>query len=691
MLDVLLLAASLASSDTTIVPLPEIVVSATRVAKRSEEIPNATVVIRGEDLRRRGVHTFAEAIEDVVGVDSGEGSDNGSRLPNVGMWGLKEFDALLITYDGVPVGGPFSPSLAQIPVEDLDRIEIVKGPQGTLYGVSAFAGMIQAFSRSGEEDRGHLTAGGGSFGSGNGSFGWGREVGHGTDLRLTGIYRHSDGWQDRTQSEIGRAGLSLGHALGKARLTLDLSALRDRQDWGTPLPFDGDAPAPELSRDRSYAVGDAVQQHEVFGVNTRLSYPLSSAHRLENTLAFTRDDQRSIQSFPGEIAGDTLVSEGVKLEPREATLYEDLRLLSRLHAGGEHEAVLGAALTWGRTTAEGIGFDFDQLLSEYPNIPSSNQIPVGDHRAFADRRTFFGLYAHDSWTPVWRVTLAGGARWDATSEKLHAQGQEVGDSLVSTDDERSDGAGSGDVSVLVRTIRESAGALQAANLYASWRTSFKPAAPNLTEAEDAEILEPERTRSWEAGAKIRALDRLAFNLSFFDMTFDNMVVAVVGTGGEPALTNAGKQRFKGEEADLRWSFAPGVALGLGYAHHDARFVHFTTVDEDGFLDASGNMLELVPRHLFNIRLDYASAKGPGAFAAARYQGKRPLDRDNLDFLEASTEWDAGVSYRRSPWMVTIVGRNLGDDRHVVTESEIGDSEFYIAAPRRFEVEATIRF
>jgi len=437
-------------------------------------------------------------------------------------------------------------------------------------------------------------------------------------------------------------------------------------------------------------VGDAVQQHEAFGANSRLSYPLSSADLLENTLAFTRDDQRSIRSFPGAIVGDTLVSEGVKLEPKETTVYEDLRLLSKFQAAGGHEAVLGAALTWGRTTATGIGFDFDQLLSAYPSVPPSDQIPVGDHRAFADRRTFFGLYAHDSWTPIRRVTLAGGARWDATSEKLHAQGQEMGDTQVSADDKRNDSAGSGDVSLLVRALPESSGQLEAVNFYGSWRTSFKPAAPNLTEAEGAEILEPERTRSWEAGAKIRALRRLAFNLSVFDMTFRNMVVAVSGTGGEPELTNAGEQRFKGEEADLHWAMGGGVSLGLAYAHHDARFVHFTTVDESGFLDVSGNMLELVPRHLLNARLDYAATEGPGGFVAVRHQGERPLDRDNLDFLDAFTEWDAGVSYHRGPWMLTIVGRNLGDDRHVTTESEIGDSEFYIAPPRRFEMEATIR-
>ena len=449
-----------------------------------------------------------------------------------------------------------------------------------------------------------------------------------------------------------------------------------------------------MARDRNYAVTGALVEHQVLGATTRLSFPLSSAHRLENTLALTRDRQNSIRSFPGEISGDTLVSEGVAIEPIETSLYEDARLISRFRAGGDHELVTGAALTWGRTTATGIGFDFDQLLSQYPAIPAVDQIPVGDNRSFRDRRTFFGAYAHDAWTPSWRLALAGGGRYDATSEVLHAQAQEVGGPLEVADDSRSDHAFSGDGSLLVRMVREGSPGLDAANLYGSFRGSFKPAAPNLAEAEGAEILEPERTRSWEAGVKLRALKQLSLNASFFDMTFKNMVVSDLGPGGGPELINAGEQRFKGEEVDVAWApqALPGASVSVGYAHHDARFVHFTFVTPDSqFRDVSGNMLELVPRQLVNARLAYHSRSGPGGFAALRYQGRRPFNRRNTFFAEPYTEWDAGLSFDRARWMVSAVGRNLGDDRHVTGESEIGDSQFYVAAPRRFSAEVAYRF
>jgi iron complex outermembrane recepter protein len=674
-----------------------IVVSATRTPKDPAEVPNAVSIVSGEELRRRGTRTLAQALQDVVGIDTGEGSDNGTRFPNIGMWGLKEFDALLITLDGIPVGGPFNPNLAHVPIEDIERIEFVKGPQGTLYGVSAFAGMIQIFTRDKEEAHWHATAGGGSFGNGHGSLGYQVPLSNDYSLRLGGSYSHAEGWQDRTPSDIGRGSATLLGPLAGGNFTLEVLGLTDHQDWGSPLPFDAGELVPGFELDRNYAIKDAEVEHKMFGAITHYSRPVSSMHKLENTLGFTQDNQRFLRSFPGEIAGDTVTSEGVLLEPKETTVYEDLRLISHFAMAGDHELVSGVALTWGKTTADGKGFDFEQLLSEYPNIPSSSDEPVGDLRSFKDDRTFFGAYLHDSWTLHPRLTLAGGGRYDATHEKLHAQAQEQDgvSPLEVADDEANEGEFSGDISALIRLMPEgTTSKFQTANLYGSWRTSFKPAAPNLTEAEGAEILDPETTHSWEVGLKARFYENFTLNLSSFDMTFNNMVVSILGPTLEPEFTNAGEQRFKGSEVELGYAppAFPGTSLSLGYAYHDPRFVHFTFVTPDGeFRDVSGNNLELAPKDLIHTKLAFAAPQGPGAFVAIRYQGERFFNRRNTFTTPAYTEWDAGLSFERGPWMLAVIGRNLSDDRHPVTESEIGDSQFYMSPPRNVHAELTLRY
>jgi outer membrane receptor protein involved in Fe transport len=169
---------------------------------------------------------------------------------------------------------------------------------------------------------------------------------------------------------------------------------------------------------------------------------------------------------------------------------------------------------------------------------------------------------------------------------------------------------------------------------------------------------------------------------------------VPDANGEPSLTNAGSERFQGMEIETTYlpPFAEGLSFSAGYAHHDARFIDFSFFTPEGELRiVDGKRIELVPRQMWNAGVAYARALGPGAFVAVRHQSQRPLNRRNTFWTGPFYEWDAGLSWVFPFGRVAVVGRNLGDDRHYVTESEIGDSQFYVAAPRRFSAELTWRF
>src|SRR5437899_2181451 len=246
----LLLAPGAANAQTAPAPqaTEQVIVSATKVPEDPVDVANAVTVVTGDEIRRKGARTLAEALQDVPGLETGNGSDNGARLPNVGLWGLKEFDALLITVDGVPAGGPFNPSLSQISAEDIERIEVSRGPQGTLYGVSAFAGMIQVFTRRGGAG-GSVRVGGGSFSERfiNGSYA--KPFGKDFTLRAFGSVSRSDGWQDRTEYASDRFSLSGEKKWGKASLDFNLSIFRDTNHFGSPLPVDAGEPLPGFRTD----------------------------------------------------------------------------------------------------------------------------------------------------------------------------------------------------------------------------------------------------------------------------------------------------------------------------------------------------------------------------------------------------------------------------------------------------------
>ena len=101
-------------------------------------------------------------------------------------------------------------------------------------------------------------------------------------------------------------------------------------------------------------------------------------------------------------------------------------------------------------------------------------------------------------------------------------------------------------------------------------------------------------------------------------------------------------------------------------------------------------LELAPKELWNLGASWAGPKGASLWVAARGVGERPLNKRNTFFAEAYSMWDAGVSCTHGAWRFSLIGRNLSDERPIVAESEIGDSQFYVAAPRRITGQITVK-
>src|SRR5262249_9450745 len=84
------------------------------------------------DLRRLGANDLRSALATVSGVDAPPGGDPGPAGSVPSFWGLHEFDAFLLVVDGVPWGGAFNPAVPSLDLNDVERIEIVKGAAGNV-------------------------------------------------------------------------------------------------------------------------------------------------------------------------------------------------------------------------------------------------------------------------------------------------------------------------------------------------------------------------------------------------------------------------------------------------------------------------------------------------------------------------------------------------------------------------------
>ena len=82
------------------------------------------------------------------------------------IWGLREFDAFLLVVDGIPWGGAFNPAVASLSLQDIERIEILRGPAPVTYGATSFVGVIHVVHRAAAARAQYAEAHGASFGSG---------------------------------------------------------------------------------------------------------------------------------------------------------------------------------------------------------------------------------------------------------------------------------------------------------------------------------------------------------------------------------------------------------------------------------------------------------------------------------------------------------------------------------------------
>jgi vitamin B12 transporter len=159
-----------AGTDTNAVPKQTIVVTATRVAMPVTEVGNSVTVVDSAQLSSKQDQTLAEAMRTVPGVDVVRNGGAGSRVA-VHLRGTQS-DQVLVLVDGVEVNDPSGTGrgadLSQLPVENIERIEILRGPQSTLYGADAIGGVINVITRKGAGPlAGEVSAEGGSFGTFN--------------------------------------------------------------------------------------------------------------------------------------------------------------------------------------------------------------------------------------------------------------------------------------------------------------------------------------------------------------------------------------------------------------------------------------------------------------------------------------------------------------------------------------------
>ncbi len=668
-----------AAEEPPVVTTDEVEVTATRQPENPLEIPASVSIVSGDELAARGVTDLPSALAMVAGVVASPGGDGGPAGSVPEMWGLREFDAFLLVVDGVPWGGAFVPALNAVDMHNIERIEVLRGAAPVMYGATSFVGVIHVIHRAaGAEGRvGSLFAG--RFGS----YG----VAYSSALPSSGDYKHSVSADYETRGYIDdRTGFDRAHVAyrgasnlwgGKGRIDVDLLQLK--QDPASPHPREGLALTTRTPLDANHNPSDARLDDDRYHI--ALGYGRAwSKGTWDTTLALTRTTRDTTRGFLAALENEDPNAVGFRQDVTLTDIYFDTHVFVPL--APKWDLVAGFDHLYGKGKQESANFDYFVPLSGR-NAPSSSAQPIGERTELEDERNFSGVYAQVEFRPIEAVRIEVGGRLNRTEETLEGEVAEQ-----PTTDKRTFTRGSGVVGVSGRLWNRDKDAVW---VFADYRNTFKPAVVDFGPESEGEILEPEEATSWEGGFKGKLAEgRFEFEVTGFQMDFQNVVTSDL-VNGLPALVNAGKERFEGAEVELSYRVSSALRVQGSFARHEARFRDFVRLFDGVPTQLRGNRFEMSPRTLAGVGLTYAPAAGVFGYVTWNYTGDRFLNKRNTALTPSFPLWNAGVGYRFGKSEVRLDGSNLSNERDPVTESELGDAQYYRQPARSYSITWTARY
>ena len=622
-----------------------IVVTAQRRAQDLNDVPISISAFDQTFLEQSRVATVDDLVEFTPGVN---GTNVSTTTPRINIRGVSTEDfgigsdpVLGIYVDDVYLGRGVS-SINDL--FDVERVEVVKGPQGSLFGRNTTAGAISIVSNKPDPAGfgARTSASFGNFGAVTGQASVNVAIGETTAFRLAGSYRSRDGFIDNTLggdlgdtlTYAGRASLSHEGDTFSALLSAEYRVTRDGGNGYVNRVLVSDDPFGPISSDLGEAARDDIDSYRVvlqlkkeFGEVTLTSITGFSGFGNQNYLEDTDASPLTLIHFGTNGSQDTF--------------SQELRLNG---SSGRLDWFFGASAAFDDVRSTQFGqYDEDTfcaVLTEFAAAGCADFIGVPGSGLVTESSIASGQY--ENYAIYGDLTYAVADRFDVTvglrysydkkdfSVRLPAPDNLLGPILITPPDPDF-AATVGDVlpdgtvrqrgswDSLQPRLAASYAVTDDVNLYASATRGFKSGGFNQLAVGSA--FDPENIWSLEVGSKGRVLDGIVnYSLAAYYYTYDDLQVLVQVPGiPAPVTQNAGSSEGYGLEAQLDIRPVRGLRLLAGGALGNAEYTRFVTASG---ADNSGNALVRSPDVTGSVIADYRQPVGKGSsefFRARRIQ------------------------------------------------------------------------
>ncbi len=596
----------------------------TSVSKRPEQLldaPAAIFVITREDIMRSGYSTIPDLLRLVPGMQVGQLT---SSLYAVSARGpASRFSRnMLVLVDGRSVYTPIFSGVywetLDLPFEDIERIEVIRGPGATLWGANAVNGVINIITRPAVDTQG-----------------WYVKAGTGTREPGLGVLRYGNSLGGRAHYRLWGKGFQRGHLE-----TLDHVSLEDSWDLGQGgFRLDwGQGAARTVSFMGAMHRGDQGLRYEL----PTLTEPYITHEAKNGTLSGEYLVARCRQQFSP--SAEMNLQAHVDHEINGDNAYYDERTTIELDTEHRFAPLSQLNVTWGmgyrRTdlTFRGSAYIVMQDGRETFQVDIGSAFIQGELGVVPDR-----------------FQVTAGTKLEAESGKV----PELQPSLRLL---WHPGAGQALWASVSRAVRTPGLAEQHASL---WLATIPPFATNpqlpipvKVVIEGSTGMRSEKLTAWEAGYRIQPTGAVSFDVAAFDMEYRSLREVssgdpVIGIGFvlQPLrLQNTGIGRSRGAEVSFKWYARSWLQWQTSYTYQDLKETELGSLEQrTAFIDFHA------PQHIATARASIDLARTWKADLVGRYVAAIPfVSIASYTVLDASLAWSPISSTE-----IRVSGMNLG--------------------------------
>lgn len=684
------------SADTSEDDEIEITVTAQKREEDPQNVPISLTVLTEPDIEDADVTTFEKAAGNTPNFTWFSPTDN-RGFSYYSIRGLSNFnfgsrDAVAFFVDDVPYDYG---SFLEQDFPDLERVEILRGPQSTLYGRSSQAGVVNLITRKPTNTtEGNAAISYGSQNNLNLRAGIsGPLVQDKLFYRLSGTFGRRDGFYDNlfTPGEAYDDKLG-GNIRGQLlwtpsdRWEISFNATYEDYDDGT-FPF---VPLD----DEPFEIEQDFNGFNILKTNTQALKVIFRDPNVQVTSITTRRFSKTIVQTDLDIS---TLDGGIIENNFDSTSYsQELRVQSPDDSDSPWQWLIGGYF-------ESRTFDDDgggtQLGADAPLIfPAPLNVPGGRTQTFAEvEDTTFAGFGQVSYRPIPALRLTAGLRYENVRSVLNDY-----QSLFTLP-----GGTPQVLSTFTDADQTSAAVLPKfaidyqvspnVTLYGTVARGFRPGGVNLFADDETTLLfRSERSWNFEVGVKSSWLDdKLGVNLSFFaNPVKDYQVVTFEPVTFRPVDIFNADADIKGLELELRATPVDGLDLTAGLGLIDAQFSDF--VDPATGTNFTGNRLPYAPSYTFNLAAQYRSPFG--LFVRGEVQGVGATFFDEANSQNIKQDGyvlvNARLGYEFGQSGIFLFANNLFDTRYVTQAFNLGvggDAGGSYGAPRTFGVQFRTRF